>query len=392
MLFQNRRGFTLTELIVVMGIFLTIIMITATAFKTIVNSSSQLSKSAETQIEGIVGLEMLRADLESAGFGLPWEAASGSASVGCTYAEAVFTNASTGLLFNDSTGNAPRPVLSGNSSFNKVGNVGSKYLVIKSTMAAANDTSKKWATVAFDKDGIRSISKWGAADRDFTVNERIIVVKNSLMSTPVGRKLMVPASGVFFSRYSSASNGTYMTLINTHQNGDTFEVYGINPTNDLRMPFNRADYYVSRPASIPASCATKTGILYKSTISHVSGSPTAGTPLLDCVADMQVVYGLAAPDTSTVNDHTDDILLLSASEIRSRLKEIRVYILAQEGKRDTLYNYSSVSSSATVRVGEKINGIDRGRNFHLPSLIGPDYKYYRWKVYTIVVRPKNLVQ
>ena len=70
MLIKGEEGYTLTELIVVMAIFLTIMLITSNSFKTIVNQSSQQSKSAETQIGGIVGLEMLRADLEQAGFGL----------------------------------------------------------------------------------------------------------------------------------------------------------------------------------------------------------------------------------------------------------------------------------------------------------------------------------
>src|SRR5512137_1639627 len=69
---SDNRGFSLPELIVVMGIFITVMLITSSTFKTIANSSSQQSKSLETQIEGIVGLEVLRADLEQAGFGLPW--------------------------------------------------------------------------------------------------------------------------------------------------------------------------------------------------------------------------------------------------------------------------------------------------------------------------------
>ena len=60
----DERGFSLAELVVVMAIFLTVMLITANTFKTIANQTSQQSKSLETQIEGIVGLEVLRADLE----------------------------------------------------------------------------------------------------------------------------------------------------------------------------------------------------------------------------------------------------------------------------------------------------------------------------------------
>jgi prepilin-type N-terminal cleavage/methylation domain-containing protein len=396
MLFRDKRGFTLTELIVVMAIFLTVIMITATAFKTIVNSSSQQSKSVETQIEGIVGLEVLRADLEHAGFGLPWIFQTTSPSV--TYDESLDDSTAPASFwpagqspasFNDAPGNAPRAILSGSTIFNKdAANIGSNYLVIKSTMAVASDTSKKWTTVAFDKDGVKGIRQWNATDRDFTSDERVIVVKNSLMTTPPTRQLMASASTVF-----SATFGTYSTLTIPHQNGDTFEIYGVNPNTDLRMPFNRADYYVRRLAKMPKSCMESpgVGILYKSTVIQGSGGLTPGMPLLDCVADMQVVYGLDNDGTGRVNQYLDapaNTVTPSAADIRNQLREIRVYILAQEGGRDVLFT----NPSETVMVGEVLNGIQRGRVFNLKDRLGPDYKYYRWKVYTIVVRPKNLVQ
>lgn len=398
---KNRRGFTLTELIIVMVIFLVVIMISSAAFNTVINRSSQQSKSVETQIEGIVGLEVLRADLEQAGFGLPW-----TFQTAITYGEATASTAvlpatfwPTGVspaYFNDAgaPGNAPRAILSGTTTFNKdSANIGSSYLVIKSTLAAANDTSKKWTTVSFDKDSVKSVRRWDAADRDFSSTERVIVVKDSLMTTPPTRQLMASAGTVFSAPYDN-----YSTLSLPHQNGDTFEVYGVSPgTNPatipptlLRMPFNRADYYVQRPASnMPAGCANNTGILYKSTVSHSDGSLIAGMPLLDCVADMQVVYGLDTSGAGFVNDHRT-ASLTTAAEIRNQLKEIRVYILAQEGRKDLSYSYPST----TVNVGESFDGgtTVMGRQFNLQTLIGSDYKYYRWRVYTIVVRPRNLIQ
>ena len=398
MLYRKKQGFTLVELIVVMAIFMTVIMISAAAFERIVDRSSQQSKSVETQIEGIVGLEVLRADLEHVGFGLPWAFAATTPAV--AYQEAVGDSALTASIrpagtdsssFNDAPGNVPRAVLSGNTTFNNDGTVGSKYLVIKSTLAAANDTSKKWTTVSFDKDGVKTRRQWGASDRDFIPTDRIIMVKNSMQSTPPTRQLV--ASG------STAFSGTFApySTPNPHQNGDTFELYGIDPDDDLRMPFNRADYYVARPADtkkMPKVCADSpgVGILYKSTVIQGTGGLTLGMPLLDCVADMQVVFGVDASGNgmsySDPNYHTTDLSGYSADRIRNELKEIRVYILAQEGKRDRFYSYPS----ETVTVGESFGGTVQGRVFNLKDRIGPDYKYYRWKVYTIVIRPKNLIQ
>lgn len=396
MLFRNKQGYTLVELMIVMAIFITIIMISATAFENIVYRSSQQSKSAETQMEGVVGLEVLRADLEQAGYGLPWQF-----STTITYGESVadatvptaFWPSGDSRSFNDAPGNAPRAILSGNTTFNGSGGIGSKYLVIKSTLATASDTSKKWTTVSYDKNGAKNIRQWGSADRDFSSSERVIVVKNALNTAPPGRQLMAAGSTAF-----SATFGTYTTLTKTYNNGDTFEIYGVDPSNDLIMPFNRADYYIMRPTTkMPKECANSAGvgILYKSTIIQGTGTSagglTMGMPLLDCAADMQVVYGLDTNGAGLINQYLEAPASTpspTAADIRSQLKEVRVYILAQEGKKDSFYTYPS----DTVLVGEVLNGIQRGRLFNLNTLIGPDYKYYRWKVYTIVVRPKNLIQ
>ena len=48
-------------------------MISAGAFEKIVSMSSQQIKSSESNIQGVIGLEIMRSDLEHAGYGLPWE-------------------------------------------------------------------------------------------------------------------------------------------------------------------------------------------------------------------------------------------------------------------------------------------------------------------------------
>lgn len=393
----------MVELIVVMAIFMTILMITASAFNTIVNSSSQQSKSVETQIEGIVGLEVLRADLEHAGFGLPWVFQAAPATT--LYLEAVAISSAPGITadtFNDAPDKPPRAIQSSETTFNKDSNgIGSKYLVIKSMVAATNATSKKWTNVSFANGTKIPPTIWGTTERDFVGTDHVIVVKNSLNSTPPTRQLMVtgtwsaPAAtaGIFSTTYSN-----YSSLTQPHLDGDTFQIYGVDPDSDLRMPFNRTDYYVKTPAKMPSTCAPNTGVLYKAVINQgPSTNPSAGKflemPLLDCVADMQVVYGLDNDGTGRVNQHFTapaNTSPVTAADIKNQLREIRVYILAQEGRKDLMYSYPS----PTIEVGESFDGGSTvaGRLFNLPALIGPDYKYYRWKVYTIVVRPKNLIQ
>ncbi len=393
-LLYGKRGFSLAELVVVMGIFMVVMMITASTFKTVANQAAQQSKSVETQIEGIIGLEILRADIEQAGFGLPWVFQTTTPPV--TYTEADVTSSIPASFwpsgwspksFNDAPGNPPRAVLSGDTTFNKDSlNIGSKYLVIKSTGATTNNTSRKWTNLAY-ANGTKTIRTWGSSARDLSATDRVIVVKNLLNTTPPTRQLRASSSTVY-----SATFNLYSTLTYPHLDGDTFEIYGIDPSNALKMPFNRADFYVRRPSAseVPKDCADSAGvgILYKSTVNHSNAGLSLGTPLLDCVADMQVVYGLDTSGAGVVNSYTSDPLA-TAEEVRTQLREIRIYILAQEGSKDRLFSYPS----ETIMVGEVLNGVQRGRVFSLKDRIGATiYKNYRWKVYTIVVRPKNLGQ
>lgn len=370
------RGFSLVELIVVMGIFLTVMLITSSSFKYIANSTTQQTKAAETQISGVVGLEVFRADLEQAGFGLPWTYSAALAG----YQEAADPT------YNDSAASPPRAVVSGsNKAFGSY--TGSKYIVIKSTVAATNATAKKWTNVSYSE-GSRTLKGWNDTRRDLAGDDRVTVVKNNLITTPPSRQLMV-SGGTFFTTFAN-----YTALTIPHLDGDTFQIYGIDPDTSLRMPFNRADYYLSIPTKsstvrdMPEFCAPNTGVLYKATINHNGGGRNT-MPLLDCVADLQIVYGLDTSASGNVNFYTT-VAPATAAEQRAQIKELRVYVLTQEGKKDFTFSYPS----QTVDVGESFDGGASltGRRYDLQAVIGGDYKFYRWKVYTIVVRPKNLIQ
>jgi hypothetical protein len=123
---------------------------------------------------------------------------------------------------------------------------------------------------------------------------------------------------------------------------------------------------------------------------HASGG-VGQYPLLECVADMQVVYALdtTALDTTPVggvNLYCDQACLsaYTAEQIRKMVKEIKVYILTHEGQKDKSYTYPT----STVQVGD----VGQGRAYDLTQLsgIGSEWKNYRWKIYTIVAKPKNL--
>ena len=389
---RNEKGFSLVEMIVVTAIFVAVLIITAQSFDTIVGKSAQETKMAETQIEGAVGLEILRRDLAQAGYGLPWNLD------GATYTE---VTAGTGALvpgvdstdFNDPPPNPPRAVVSSDATAATIGFNGSDILVVKSTITGMSETAKKWYTATFSH----------YTSDQLETGERLIVLRNVYSGGSLMNKMLLKDSTGKFTVSYPAEGGTFPADFRPEAGLDTYMVYGVAPshaTGLLRTPFNRSDYYIKRPEeerSIPETCAKQVeasntegvGILYRSTASQVAGSSGGGfspsNPLLDCVADMQVVYSLDSNGDGAVDLHSDTPLA-SAADVRAQVKEVRVYILAQEGARSTGFTFPHGS----ILVGERINGVDYGRSFVFADHNIRDWSNYRWRIYTIVVSLGNL--
>lgn len=396
---KRQEGFSLVELMITMVVFLLIIAAASGVFTSLLTQFKQQSKIAETNIEGAIGLEILRRDLESAGYGLAWNVevdADGDGNdwdrlVG--YCEAVSDTSITPnpTTFNNgvstdpcpttvTAGTAPMAVRSGNNT----GWNGADYLAIKSATVATNVTAQKWTHLMVGNvkktwtPDCENVNK----DSDCTPNNtvRVIVISPGGSTAANTRSLITSSAttGVFFTQYRYTADFDPPT-----GSTETYIVYGVDKDTDLRMPFNRADYFIKVPATMPSACASNTGILYKGTLNHANGGITE-LPILDCVADMQVVYGLDNNEDGEFRDgvggdaYSDDISGLTAKQIRTRVKEIRVYILAHEGQKDAAYTYPN----STIVVGPNAA---LGRPFDLGTNLN-----YRWKVYTIVVRPNNL--
>ncbi|MFA7402910.1 MAG: prepilin-type N-terminal cleavage/methylation domain-containing protein [Pelobacteraceae bacterium] len=419
---ENDKGFTLIELIVVMAIFSMIIMVSARAFETIMAQSSQMKKASESNIEGVVGLEMLRKDLESAGYGLPWGFVTG-----ITYAEAdvatdFIVEGFDPMSLNDSPSDVPRAVASGVIENTKKildgsgkSNGGSSYLAIKSVNVAFNDAARKWSFVNFSASVTSGtndsyIRQWSSAPENFSAADSIITLVSSYSSVAgSSERQLVSVSNTDFSyKYSGIHppNDIYKPLgritrpsDNAVITTDLYAVHGINNlgsgANTIRMPFNRADYYLKRPQSNMASyCNKGTGVLYKGLIVNSTSDSGGGYlqyPLLDCVGDMQVVYELDTSGTGNIA-YLNTLAGLTALDVRNQLRSIRVYILAHEGKKDRNFNYSYKDSNKVIVVGDP-NISSLGRVFSVADMVsffGDDWMNYRWKVYSISVHPKNL--
>ena len=363
---RRDTGFTLMELLLTMVILGFVLAGITQTFTGILTQFKQQSKIAETSIEGIVGLELLRQDLENAGFGLYWRSGA------ITYQEA-----SAATAYNDSPSDPPRAYGVGSGA----GWNGSDELIIKATNAAMNGTAQKWSYI----DSANTPKVWippqsaAGSSEDLKSSDRVIVTLAGT-SDSNRRTLVTASTGTSVWRTTFGATADFVP-----SSGYNF-VYGVDHDTDLRMPFNRADYYIVDPAnatSRPQRCAPNASVLQKTVISQADGVRRNPMPLLDCVAGMQIVFRLDRDGDGTIESNTDVLTdnvsgaALTAEQIRNQVKEVRVYILAHEGQKDTSYTHQ-----ANILVGEAGIG---GSTFN----VGPNVNY-RWKLYILVVKPKNL--
>jgi hypothetical protein len=409
---NNNRGFTLLELIITMALVIVVIMITGSAFDSILKSSSKIVSSEESNIEGVVGLEMFRRDLQQMGFGLPH-----AFMVAPKYPEAAVAPAN---MLNDGKGGAsgspdglvPRAVAS-LDSINGDANIltGTDYLAIKATTVGRSKASQKWTFLTYTTSSDGKIpNQWSNSSENFATNDYAILLDRTFSTLgQVTNTLIYPTADPTIYWACSPTGTMNDAAFNPTNSRQVFYVYGVVTGDDcsvgLKMPFNRADYFVSRPsasASIPTTCAPGTGILYKANVNHANGQ-LAYYPLLDCVADMQVVFGWDLNGNGVIDESTAydsnaanigvsssigttsaaiQAIMNNAEEIRNKLKYIKVYIMAQEGRKDTNY-----TNTAKIVVGD-LESLTKG--YDVAALTTKGWLNYRWKTYRILVRPKNL--
>lgn len=409
------KGFTLVEMIIVTLLFILVIMAASSSFNVLLSQMAKQTKTEESNIEGVVGLEMLRHDLQQIGFGLP---DSFMPAVSPSYVEATVAPAN---AYNDAPSGVPRALAAGNN-INAVGVAdagvtysilqGTDYLALKGVTLGMNETSQRWTYMPYES-GVTGVKKpriWPTASQNLVNGDRVVMIKKSVVNGKAINQMIydVTTPDIYWVNFNTAG---FVDAFSPTAPDEIYYIYGIRPSGDLGMPFNRADYFVARPNAadrVPAYCAPNTGILYKATVNHANGALTP-IPMLDCVADMQVVFGWDVVD-GMGNEGQDGVIdtwsspvgaggaltvtpslhlslvqaaLGDAEKLRNSLKIVKIYLLAQIGRRDP--NYQSPTSYVVGATGES----PLTRTYDLTAV--PAMRNYHWKVYQLVVRPKNLV-
>lgn len=341
---MNKKGVTLIELLVVIVILAIVLAVIFKSYMMILKPQVQQQGIAETNVSNLIGIEILRKDIEMAGVGLPKTAT---------------TTGSCNEAVSDSTYN-PDPETLNNCApplpFSFADNLGlnqSDVLVIRSSMVALSDASMNWGYI-YDNgtSGVGTYYPLGGSSSVDNVHFSILDPTNKL------------------------------NLVKEDCKGDSFPnphdkiymAFGIDDSS-LRMPYNRVDYYLYRPTSgMPKRCSNGTYELYRAVIKQSDGKRNY-QPLLDCVRNFQVRFGFDTNDNGSVDKWApSDISLPSdLDDMDKELKQVRVYILYQEGSKDD--SYTSPSNIMNDNVSFNISGSDL---------------HYRWRVLRLVVNPLNI--
>ena len=365
---KKHAGFTLIEILIGIAILGIVMLMNSTLLQEMMRGTRQQSAIAATQFETSLGLEMLRTDLASAGYGLIDEIQA-----------TVLYNEATSLpaqLFNDNTSPSriPRALVHSNdvSAYSAAGYLAnSDYLVIKSPAVGMNDSSGKWTYITGS-----SVHVWNDEYLDMKNDgeQRMIVVLPGTKPDKTTR-LIIDSSNQYEVKYTQgALPGAFQPPAD-----ERYVAYGMD-NSAISRPFNRADYYVRRVANTTSSaCAANTGTFFKAFVNQSGGAETR-RPLIDCVAAMQVLFrvdtnGDGVADGAPVND----ISGYTAKQIKENVKEIRVFILAHEGNAEEGgFRYTG---SNLVTVGDV--------QINLADLVGATWNRYRWKVYSVSVSPRG---
>jgi len=400
---RENKGFTLVEMLVTMAVFVVVIAIAGNSFNAILGHTTKLFRSEESNIEGMVGLEIMRHDIQQAGFGLFTEPMTTS------YNEAAAAPAS---AYNDEPTNVPRPIVVGNNIATATDTsdtaslkydllAGSDYLSIKAANVGRNRVSQKWTYLHYTSNDVYP-NIWRSAAENFSNNDRVVLLRRQMSASNQTVTVQQDRNGDYYHAYS---NSAFSHL--TSSGSSLFTVYGLDssPTTP-RMPFNRSDYFVSRPqdtSQIPPVCAPNSGTLYKTTVNQSDGKLNY-VPILDCVADMQIVLGWDINGDSMIDTYSNAdgsqvsgtgtttqvqaAIAQSANNsstiipnIRNSLKIVKVYILAQQGRLDPGY-----TSTSPITVGD-ISESSLTKNYNVAAA---GWLNYHWKLYRIIARPKNL--
>jgi len=310
-------------------------------YNTQLRHSSIQSKIAETELELMGTLSLLKRDIFEAGFGLPQEI---------------------------------KPVDGINSS--------NSYdtLILRGSILQLNKTGEAYSYLVSNPVNLNQIKirKWDEGTENILENYWVIFI-DPFTKSIISNNNAVNSLYRVQSYSDSIENGTPVRTLTISQSLDDglgnnilFEgtlVYSLsNKTQPPSQIYSEIHYYLSQSDS-DASCAPGTYDLIREEKYSDGGIQTT----LSCVADFQISYGFK--NLQGEIEWKNDISAYSSEDIRENLKLLRVNLLFQVGKKD--YKFSYPNNSETLE--------DHKYSFT------SEQKNYRWRTIKIELKPRNFL-
>lgn len=351
---EDPKGFTLIEIMVTLAIFTIVMGGFFSAYLSQMKHTTREYKGAEAEIELGVAKNILLHDLDLAGYGL---ADDYSAASGFTVPVAA-----------KGTDHGPDDL----------------YLM-GTSLSIANRASQEW-TFMSSAGSPPTFHTWGDAREDLGDKDRVILME------PSTKKLLVQGTGTlnWLFRYSGSPpnvttppnlSATSATAFDKPSLGTlVYALYGDSSSAEAAQPYWAVHYYLSGDS--PSGCATGTQSLLRAE-SDQTVDPDHGDPMLSCVLDMEVAFGVDLDENGTIdtwdNGGATYVNGYSADLLRKRLKEVKVYLLIQSSNYDRDYTFPLTS----IRVGQ---GTNVGRDVDLNA----EQRKYRWRLVTFSKTLRNL--
>ncbi len=332
-----RRGFTLIELLVAMVIVLVVLGGAYVTFVNLLGGFKRESKAVETQIELSVGLELLRLDIEHAGYGI-----------------------------GEDQGDLPVEL---NTLTSSDPLYPSKLeLTIRSVMNNTNQGTIGWALVncsaGFTQVAGDSIDAGTPVVYLGAGNKKYIADGNFGTCPSTGFFVAVP----YDSTVASGCTNQYCNSIRYRlSNSQPLDTCHPDTRNLLRAVGDS-------PGDPLLNCVADWRVTFD----------------IDRDGDgsIDVYDGEFNNTTNQLDLDLNDDGNVTAQEIRDGLKKVNLYILVQEGRLDPKYRFTNTVSCTTSASGACVR-TDTGAgtiDLNLPS----GYENYRWKVMKLFVKPMNL--